>query len=228
MIIYGKQVCLYALEHKEANIKTVYVAKKNILPQALFHKYHEKIKFLEEKWAQSMAKGGNHQGVLVEMNAFEEADFSTVKKSSFIVILDGLTDVGNIGAIVRTAYALGADAIIAAGVKQLNFAAIARTSSGALFDMPFMISPNVLDNINELQQTGFTLYGASTEGENIQACTFTPKRVLVMGSEGKGLSKKVSSKINTMVSIEMKNAFDSLNVSAAAAILIHRMGYAIK
>ena len=228
MIIYGKQVCLYALEHKEANIKTVYVAKKNILPQALFHKYHEKIKFLEEKWAQSMAKGGNHQGVLVEMNAFEEADFSTVKKSSFIVILDGLTDVGNIGTIVRTSYALGADAIIAAGVKQLNFAAIARTSSGALFDMPFMVSPNVLDNINELQQTGFTLYGASTEGENIQACTFTPKRVLVMGSEGKGLSKKVSSKINTMVSIEMKNAFDSLNVSAAAAILIHRMGYAIK
>jgi len=228
MIIYGKQVCLYALEHKEANIKTVYVAKKNILPQALFHKYHDKIKFLEEKWAQSMAKGGNHQGVLVEMNAFEEADFSTVKKSGFIIILDGLTDVGNIGAIVRSAYALGADAIIASGVKQLNFAAIARTSSGALFDMPFMISPNVLDNINELQQTGFTLYGASTEGENIQECTFTPKRVLVMGSEGKGLSKKVASKINTMVSIEMKNNFDSLNVSAAAAILIHRMGYAIK
>ncbi len=228
MIIYGKQVSLYALEHKEANIKTVYVAKKNILPQALFHKYHDKIKFLEEKWAQSMAKGGNHQGLLVEMNAFEEADFSTVKKSGFIVILDGLTDVGNIGAIVRSAYALGADAIIASGVKQLNFAAIARTSSGALFDMPFMISSNVLDNINELQQTGFTLYGASTEGENIQACTFTPKRVLVMGSEGKGLSKKVASKINTMVSIEMKNNFDSLNVSAAAAILIHRMGYAIK
>ena len=228
MIIYGKQVCLYALEHKEANIKTVYVAKKNILPQALFHKYHDKIKFLEEKWAQSMAKGGNHQGVLVEMNAFEEADFSTVKKSGFIVILDSLTDVGNIGAIVRSAYALGADAIIASGVKQLNFAAIARTSSGALFDMPLMISPNVLDNINELQQTGFTLYGASTEGENIQACTFTPKRVLVMGSEGKGLSKKVASKINTMVSIEMRNNFDSLNVSAAAAILIHRMGYAIK
>jgi len=228
MIIYGKQVSLYALEHKEANIKTVYVAKKNILPQVLFHKYHDKIKFLEEKWAQSMAKGGNHQGLLVEMNAFEEADFSTVKKSGFIVILDGLTDVGNIGAIVRSAYALGADAIIASGVKQLNFAAIARTSSGALFDMPFMISSNVLDNINELQQTGFTLYGASTEGENIQACTFTPKRVLVMGSEGKGLSKKVASKINTMVSIEMKNNFDSLNVSAAAAILIHRMGYAIK
>ncbi len=228
MIIYGKQVCFYALEQKEDKIQTVYVAKKNILPQALFHKYHDKIKFLEEKWAQSMAKGGNHQGILVEMSAFEETTFSQVKNSSFIVILDGLTDVGNIGAIVRSAYALGADAIIASGVKQLNYAAIARTSSGALLDMPFMITPNVLDNMNELQQVGFTFYGASMDGENVQETSFASKRVLVLGSEGKGLSKKVSAKINTMVSIEMKHAFDSLNVSAAAAILIHRMGYAVK
>ena len=228
MIIYGKQVCLYALEHHAEKIKTVYVAKKNILPQELFHKFHDNIKFLEEKWAQSMAKGGNHQGILVEIEAFEEADFSTIKKSSFIVILDGLTDVGNIGAIVRSAYALGADAIIATGVKQLNFAAIARSSSGALLDMPFMVTKNVLDQMNELQQIGFTFYGASMDGQNIQTSEFSPKRVLVMGSEGKGLSKKVSAKINTMISIEMKHAFDSLNVSAAAAILIHRMGYAIK
>jgi 23S rRNA (guanosine2251-2'-O)-methyltransferase len=228
MIIYGKQVSLYALEHKEEDIKTVYVAKKNILPQALFHKYHDKITFLEEKWAQSMAKGGNHQGILVEIEPFKETAFSQIKKSEFIVILDGLTDVGNIGAIVRSAYALGVDAIIASGVRQLNFAAITRTSSGALLDMPFMVASNVLDNINELQQTGFTLYGASMDGENVQACTFSSKRVLVLGSEGKGISKKVSAKINTMVSIEMKHAFDSLNVSAAAAILIHRMGYAVK
>ena len=228
MIIYGKQVCLYALEYHSKKIKTVYVAKKNILPQELFHKFHDDIKFLEEKWAQSMAKGGNHQGILVEMEAFTEADFSTIKKSSFIVVLDGLTDVGNIGAIVRSAYALGADAIIATGVKQLNFAAIARTSSGALFDMPFMVTKNVLDQVHELKQIGFSFYGASMDGQNIQTCEFSTKRVLVMGSEGKGISKKVSSKIDTMVSIEMKHAFNSLNVSAAAAILIHRMGHAIK
>ena len=226
MIIYGKQVCIYALEHKEDEIQTVYVAKKNILPQALFHKYHDKIKFLEEKWAQSMAKGGNHQGILVEMSAYEECTFPQVKNSDFILVFDGLTDVGNIGAIVRSAYALGVDAIIASGVKQLNYAAIARTSSGALLDMPFMITPNVLDNIHELKQRGFTFYGASMDGTNVQDMAFSSKRVLVLGSEGKGLSKKVSAKIDTMVSIEMKHAFDSLNVSAAAAILIHRMGYA--
>ena len=228
MIIYGKQVCLYALEHKEKEVETVYVAKRGILPQPLFHKYHDKIKFLDPKWAQSMAKGGNHQGILVEMAPFKEASFDQIKKSDFIIVLDGLTDVGNIGAITRSAYALGADAIIASGVNQLNFAAIARTSSGALLDMPFMIAPNILDNINELKQSGFRFFGASMDGDNVEECTFSPKRVLVLGSEGKGLSKKVSAKIDTMVSIRMQHAFDSLNVSAAAAILIHRMGYAVK
>ena len=118
--------------------------------------------------------------------------------------------------------------MIAAGVKQLNFAAIARTSSGAMLDMPFMIADNILDTFNELQQLGFTFYGASMDGENVQDMTFDTKRVLVLGSEGKGLSKKVIAKLDHRVSIEMKHAFDSLNVSAAAAILIHRMGYAVK
>lgn len=228
MIIYGKQVCFYAMEHKEEEIQTVYIAKRGILPQPLFHKYHDKIKFLEPKWAQSMAKGGNHQGILIEMNPFVQTGFEEIKQSDFIVVLDGLTDVGNIGAIVRSAYALGAGAVIAAGVKQLNFAAIARTSAGALLDMPFMVSDNILDHINELKQVGYRFYGASMDGEAVQGCSFAPKRVLVMGSEDKGLSKKVLSKIDTTVSITMQHAFDSLNVSAAAAILIHRMVYAVK
>ena len=228
MIIYGKQVSLHALVHHDKRVKTVYVAKKNILPQDLFHKYHDKIKFLEEKWAQSMAKGGNHQGVLVELDDFNEVEFSEIKSSNFIVVLDGLTDVGNIGSIVRSAYAMGADAVIASGVKQLNFAAIARSSSGALLDMPFMISKNIFDNFNELNQLGFELYGASMGGQKVQDIEFNHKRVLVLGSEGKGLSKRVIAKINKMISIEMKHQFDSLNVSAAAAILIHRMSYAVK
>jgi len=228
MIIYGKQVCLYALERHPESVETVYIAKKGILPQHLFHRYHDKIKFLEEKWAQSMSKGGNHQGILLEVSEIESPDINVIKKSDFIVILDGLTDVGNIGAIVRSAYALGADAVIATGVRQLNFSAIIRTSSGAMLDMPFLLTHNVLDLLNELKQIGFGIYGAAMEGEPIQEMIFPVKRVLVMGSEDKGISKRVRGKLDGLVSIQMKHAFDSLNVSAAAAILIHRMGYAVK
>jgi 23S rRNA (guanosine2251-2'-O)-methyltransferase len=228
MIIYGKQVCLHALEHHQDKVKTVYVAKKNILPQALFHAYHSKIKFLEEKWAQSMSKGGNHQGLLIELDTFQVSNLATIKQNDFIVILDGLTDVGNIGAIVRSAYALGAEAVICSGVKQLNIAGIIRTSSGAMLDMPFYVESNILDTLNELKQFGFTVYGASMDGETVEKMSFSKKRVLIMGSEGKGLSNRVIKKLDQKVSIDMKHTFNSLNVSVAAGILIHRMGYAIR
>jgi len=228
MIIYGKQVCLYALKHHNTTIKTVYLAKKGLLSQPLFDEYKPKIKFLEERWAQSMSKGGNHQGILLDIEDFEETPLNQIKHNNFIVILDGLTDVGNIGAIVRSAYAMGVDAIIATGVRKLYFGAIVRTSSGALLDMPFLVKHNVADVLNELHQVGFRSYGASMEGEAIEATTFDRKRVLVLGSEGDGLSKKARAKIDKSVSIKMQHSFNSLNVSAAGAILIHRMGYAIR
>ena len=223
MIIYGKQVCLHALQEHETNIKTIYIAKKGILPQKLFDSYKPKIKFLEEKWAQSMSKGGNHQGILVELESFQESNLATLKQERFIVVLDGLTDTGNIGAIVRSSYALGVDGIIATGVKSLKMASIVRTSSGALLDMPFVIIPNILDVLNELKQVNFTVYGASMDGEELNKCQFNEKKVLVLGSEGEGLSKRAKSKIDKTISIEMKHEFDSLNVSAAAAIIIHRI-----
>jgi 23S rRNA (guanosine2251-2'-O)-methyltransferase len=223
MIIYGKQVCLHILEKHKDRVKVVYVAKKNILPQNLFHDYHDKIKFLEEKWAQSMSKGGNHQGILIETDEFVETTISQVKNSNKVLFLDGVTDVGNIGAIVRSSYALGVDAIVTTNVKQLNYAAIARSSSGALFDMPMLVVPNGLDLLNELKQLNFKLYGADIKGTPLSEVDFAGKQVLVMGSEDKGISKRILQKMDEVISIEMKNDFNSLNVSVATAILLYRM-----
>ena len=228
MIIYGKQVCLHALQRHEDRVETVYIAKKGILPQPLYERYRDRIKFLENRWAQAMSKGGNHQGILVEMAPFEEASLAQIKSGMFVLLLDGLTDAGNIGAIVRSAYALGVDGVIASGVRQLNFAAVARTSAGALLDMPFRVQPNILDAMHELTQTGFRHYGASMEGEAIESVSFAPRRALILGNEERGISKKARQKLDATVSITMQRPFDSLNVSAAAAILIHRMSYAIE
>jgi 23S rRNA (guanosine2251-2'-O)-methyltransferase len=228
MIIYGKQVCFHALEQHGDRVETVYIAKKGILPHALYERYRDRVKFLENRWAQAMSKGGNHQGILVEMAPFEEASLAQIKDGDFVLILDGLTDAGNIGAIVRSAYVLGVDGIVASGVRQLNFAAVARTSAGALLDMPFAVVPNILDAMHELSQVGFRHYGASMEGEPVEKVTFAPRRTLVLGNEAKGLAKKTRQKLDATVSITMKRPFDSLNVSAAAAIMIHRMSYAVE
>ena len=228
MIIYGKQASLYALKKHENKIEAIYVTKLSILPKDLLKKYGSKIKTIENRWAQKMAKGGNHQGILVEMQEPEIPSIDSIKKSDFILVLDGLTDVGNIGAIIRTAYALGVDAVVATGLRQLNIPAIVRTSSGAALDLPPIVLGNVLDLFNELKQLGFSLYGADLDGTPLQDAIFNKKRVLVMGSEDRGISKRVKLKLDEVYKIEMKRDFDSLNVNAAAAIFLHRMSYAIK
>jgi len=134
-----------------------------------------------------------------------------------------LTDVGNIGAITRTAYALGVDAVVASNVRSLNFSAIARSSSGALLDMPFVIERNILTVINELKMAGFTSYGASVDGDSVRKLSFNKKRLLILGSEDRGISKRAREKVDKFISIPMKRDFDSLNVSVAASIIIDRM-----
>ncbi|WP_292660130.1 23S rRNA (guanosine(2251)-2'-O)-methyltransferase RlmB [Nitratifractor sp.] len=228
MIIYGKQVCLYTLRRHPEKVQTIFIAKKGILPRDLFEAFGSRIKFIENRWAQQLSRGGNHQGILLEIEAIEPVPFEEIKSGDFLLVFDGVTDAGNIGAIVRSAYALGVDGIVATGVGQLNLAAVARTSSGALLDMPMAIHRNILDILHECHQAGFTLYGASMEGEAIEEKRFARRRVLVLGSEEKGLSKKTRQRLDETVSIRMKREFDSLNVSAAAAIMIHRMGYAIE
>ncbi len=228
MIIYGKQVCIYALNHHSSKIRTIYLSKRDLLPKNLFREFGSKIKLIENRWAQSMSRGGNHQGILIDIDDIEFVPFDEVKSGDFILLLDTLTDAGNIGAIIRTAYALGVDSVVVTGIGSLNLEAVARTSAGALLDMPIALRKNGADALNELKQSGFRVYGASMEGIEVENKSFAKKRVLVVGSEDKGLSKKVKSHIDEIVSITMHRPFDSLNVSVATAIILHRMSYAIK
>jgi 23S rRNA (guanosine2251-2'-O)-methyltransferase len=228
MIIYGKQVSIYALENHAKSINRVYITKKEVLPPKLFKEFGSKIKFIENRWIQSLTKGGNHQGVAVDMEELELTPLSQLKGGDFVLVLDGLTDVGNIGSIIRTAYCLGVDAVVASGVRQLNIPAIVRSSSGALLDMPFTIKKNTLEVINELKMSNFKLYSASMDGEPVETKKFHKKRALILGSEGRGVSKRVQNRVDEKISIKMRRDFDSLNVSAAAAIIIDRMSYGIE
>jgi len=100
---------------------------------------------------------------------------------------------------------------------------IARTSSGALFDMPVSLVPNALDMINELKQNGFIIYAADIKGKDIEDIIFDKKRVLILGSEDKGISNKILKKADEIITIKQKRDFNSLNVASAAAILCYRM-----
>ena len=226
MIVYGKQTVFYILENHPKIIKQIFLTKD--IDKKLFKKFMDvgaKVVRPDNMKAQSMAKGGNHQGYLLQIDEFEFADIKDVKKGEFIVVLDGLSDVGNIGAIVRSCYAMGVDSVVVCGLKNFNPAPVIRTSSGSMLDMPVAISHSSYDLANELKQVGFSLVGADMEGYKLKSIERQDKQkiALFLGSESEGLSNKLKKKMDLKVAIEMQNNFDSLNVSVAAGILIHQL-----
>jgi 23S rRNA (guanosine2251-2'-O)-methyltransferase len=226
MIVYGKQIVTSIIEKYPQKVKQVFLTKE--LEKKEFKKFMDlgvKIIKPDNKKAQSLARGGNHQGYLLEIDEFEFIDFHYLKKEKFILVLDGLTDVGNIGAIIRSAYALGVNGVIICGLKQIDMAPIIRTSAGAALEMPIAFVQNSADIANELKMVDFTLAGADAKGYDVKTVerSKSQKIALFLGSEGKGLSKKVQNKLDIKLSIHMENNFDSLNVSVAAGILIYSL-----
>jgi len=224
MLIYAKQPINYIVNNHPNKIKTLYLAKEiDKKEYSRLMKMGFEIKRIPPDAAGVMCKNASHQGMLAEVEEYKLHDYRTFLNYEFIVVLSGLTDIGNIGAIVRSSYALGVDAIIVCGVKSLPLEAIARTSTGALFDMPFAIETNIHDVINDLTTSNFRTYGADMGGEDIRLIKPYRKRALFLGSEGEGLNARIISKLDEIVSIKMSHEFDSLNVSVAGAILMDRM-----
>lgn len=224
MLVYGKQIFFYILKRHKELVNTLYLAKE--CDKKTFNEianFGFKIQKLDFKTAQAYAKGGNHQGFLLDIKEYEFSTLNEVKKSEFIVVLYGVSDVGNIGAIARTAFALGVDSLIFIGEK-LAMQGVIRTSSGAALDLKIVVNNDILSVLNELKQVGFHLYAAEGKGKEIHTLEINQgKKALIMGSEGFGLTKKILDKCDESVGIAMKNDFDSLNVSVAFAILCDRI-----
>ena len=224
MIIYGKQSVYYLVEHAPQKISTLYLAKElDKKEYARLMRMPFDVKRIPNEAAVRMSKNSNHQGFLAEVEEIRPQALDYLKSTNFVVVLSSLTDMGNIGAIVRSAYALGVDAIVVCGVKNPHIEHIARTSSGALFDMPFIVHNNIYDVLTLLKDSGFECSGAVMDGEDVRQAQFGTKRALILGSEGVGLSNRTLSKLDKRIKIAMAHDFDSLNVSVAGALLIDRM-----
>ncbi|MFV7789395.1 23S rRNA (guanosine(2251)-2'-O)-methyltransferase RlmB [Aliarcobacter lanthieri] len=227
MIIYGKQIVLYVLDKHPNLVEEVFLSKE--VDSKLFSRFvklGKKIHRVDNQKAQALAKGGNHQGLIVKLSEYEYTSLKEIKNMNFILVLDGVTDVGNIGAISRTAYSLGVQGLIASNIKTINNSGCVRTSAGALLDLPFCIHPRSVDLASELIDAGFTLIGATMDGIDLKKygkIENTDKVALFLGSEGEGISPKVAKKLDLKVSIKMEHEFDSLNVSVAAGILIYNL-----
>ncbi len=224
MLVYGKQPVYYILQYHQKLIKTFYIAKEiDKKEYSKLMKFDFELKRIPIIAADRMCKNSNHQGFLCDIEEFELSSLKSILNKNFVIILFAITDVGNIGAIIRTAYALGVNGIIIAGLKHLKLEPILRSSTGAMLDIPLILQHNIYDVINDLKTSGFTIYGASMHGKDIKKVQVSQKKALILGGESMGLTNKIISKLDEEVSIKMENGFNSLNVSVAGAILMDRM-----
>ena len=224
MIVYGKQSVCYILEHAPHLIEEIYFSKE--IDRRLFGRFsrlQKPIIKIDNKKAQSLAKGGNHQGFFLKIAPLEQTSFKDIKQMQKILVLCGITDTGNIGSIFRSAYCLGVGAVVLCGIKSFSIEGVLRSSVGAILHTPFCVYEDALSVINELKNEDITLYGADMSGEDIASLKAGGRWALFLGSEGKGLGGKILSKIDTIVSINMKSDFNSLNVAVAAGIFMHRI-----
>lgn len=172
----------------------------------------------------------NHQGVIAYISSVTYQTIEDVVpflyeqgKNPFFVMLDGVTDVRNFGAIARTCECAGVDAVIipAKGSVSVNADAV-KTSAGALMSLPVCREVNLYRAVRYLKDSGFRILAATEKGDyNYTKGDYTGPICLVMGSEDKGISTDVLSLCDEWMTIPILGTIQSLNVSVAAGILIY-------
>ena len=175
---------------------------------------------------------GNHQGVIAYTSAVSYQQVEQIVpllyeegKTPFLVMLDGLTDVRNFGAIARTCECAGVDGIIIPmhGSVTANADAI-KTSAGALHKIPVCREQNLTNTLHYLKDSGFHLVAATEKGDyNFTKGEYDKPLCLIMGAEDKGVAYEHLALCDEWVKIPMKGTIESLNVSVAAGILIYEV-----
>ncbi|AGT44207.1 23S rRNA (guanosine(2251)-2'-O)-methyltransferase RlmB [Treponema pedis] len=175
----------------------------------------------------------NHRGIILILETEKESmnltleEFSArmfQKETAITVILDSITDPHNIGSIIRSADQFGIDGIIVPENKSAGgFETIAKTSAGASAWIPIITVPNLVRAAERLKKDGFWIYGADAGGIPVSKEDFPKKTVLVMGSEGSGISRLLEESCDKIISIPTQGKLDSLNVSVAAGILFYEI-----
>lgn len=189
------------------------------------------IRYVTKERLDQLSETGKHQGVIAYAAAYEYAQVEDILELAkqkgeppFIILLDGIEDPHNLGAIVRTANQAGAHGVIipknrAAGLT----ATVAKASAGALNYTPVAKVTNMAKTIEELKKEGLWFVCADMDGQTMYQLDLNGPIGMVIGNEGDGVSRLVKEKCDFVAAIPMKGDIDSLNASVAAGVLAYEI-----
>lgn len=226
MYIYGKNVLKEKLNSNE-RIDRVYLSDK-FNDRDIINKLkdkHIKYSFVPNS-SLDRKVNGLHQGVVIEINEVETYTLDDLvnnidKEYPLIVVLDHLEDPHNFGAIIRTCEALGVDGIVIPNDRSVGInATVVKTSAGAISHIKIAKVSNIYATINKLKGLGYWIVSTDMEGTNYSEIDYKVPICLVIGNEGKGVSKIVKDNADYIATIPMSGKVNSLNASVSAGIII--------
>ncbi|MDD7182575.1 23S rRNA (guanosine(2251)-2'-O)-methyltransferase RlmB [Peptostreptococcus anaerobius] len=178
-----------------------------------------------------MSESHSHQGVIAltaEYKYYELDEILEIPRSKgedpFFIILDEITDPHNLGSIIRTADAVGAHAVIIPKRRSVHITpVVAKASAGAVEYVPVCIVTNIVNTINTLKENGLWIAAVDMDGKTFYEQNLSGALALVVGSEGKGISRLVKKNCDFTVSMPMSGNVSSLNASVAGGILLYEV-----
>lgn len=194
-------------------------------------KHGSLISFVSRERLNQLTQTGKHQGVIAYAAAYDYSDIedmfrlaSEKGEDPFLILLDGIEDPHNLGAIIRTANVAGAHGVIIPKRRAVGLTAtVAKTSAGALNYTPVAKVTNLAKTIDELKEKGMWFVCADMDGEMMYDLNLTGPVGLVIGNEGEGVSRLVREKCDFIAGIPMKGEITSLNASVAGGILAYEI-----
>lgn len=229
MNIYGKKIVEeYLNKNKKINKAFVYegFTDKNLI--FALQKKNIEIKWLSKMEIEKMEKG-NHQGIIISVPEYRfysaEDLYQDKVDEPFYLILDHLEDPHNLGAIIRTAVAAGIDGIILPRDRSVDVGpTVMKTSAGGLDQIKIYLVTNINETIKKLKEKNVWVYGTSLGKDSIDYSKMDYKGSLaiVIGNEGKGMSKLTESLCDGLIHIPIYGGIESLNASVAAGILMYK------
>ena len=231
MIVYGANPVLEALRAHPKRVRYVGITRDQSgrmqKLMATAKAAGVAVKILTTNEIDRLTNRGVHNGVVADVDAGSYADFHDTVASDatrFVLILDGITDPQNFGAILRVADGFGVDLVIIPEHESVGLTPAAiKASAGASEWVAVAQVTNLARAIETLKEKSFWVYAAAADGDRADSIDFTGKVALVMGSEGKGARRNVLEHCDRRVSIPMFGHVDSFNVATATAVLCYEV-----
>ena len=226
-LLYGKQVVRQVLSDRPTRAVRVYLAAHDAQIEQLAGERSVPVEHVERRRLDAMAGAVNHQGAAVDIKPYPLYTLSDLvarrhNKYGFLILLDELEDPHNLGAILRTADAVRADGVIFKKTHNVGLTpTVAKVSAGAIDTVRCAAVTNLTRTLQSLKKEGYWIVGADMNGQDYRSLRYDFHVVLVLGNEGKGISRLVRTECDYMVSLPMKGKISSLNASVSAGILLY-------